>query len=498
MLRQISGRNAGIPRFSARFYYSFTAFLVAFRPINFKSVCTMPLRTLISKAQRQLGRFSRAQAGNVAITFAMATLPVIGGVGAAVDYSHANSVKVALQAALDSTALMLSKEAATDTSSQLQTNALKYFNAMFTRPESTNITISASYTTTGGSAVVVNGSVDVPTVFMGIMGYKKITVGGSSTAKWGSTRLRVALVLDNTGSMADDGKITALKAATKNLLAQLKAAAGTNGDVYVSIIPFSKDVNVGSSNYNATWIDWTDWNSNNQTCSGGGNGNGWGWGWGWGNGNGNGNNCTAANHNTWNGCITDRGPSSAPGNSTWDQVVTAPNGTTNSLWPAEQYDQCPVAMMGLNYDWTTMNSLVDSMTPNGNTNQPIGLVWGWQSLVGGGPLSAPAMDPNYTYQQIIILLSDGLNTADRWYTAQTPVDNRMVQTGNGSGTCANIKAAGITIYTIQVNTGGDPTSTLLQNCASDSSKFWMLTSSSQINATFNQIGTNLTQLRVAK
>ena len=42
----------------------------------------------------------------------------------------------------------------------------------------------------------------------------------------------------------------------------------------------------------------------------------------------------------------------------------------------------------------------------------------------------------------------------------------MVQTGNGSGTCANIKAAGITIYTIQVNTGGDPTSTLLQNCAS--------------------------------
>jgi hypothetical protein len=56
---------------------------------------------------------------------------------------------------------------------------------------------------------------------------------------------------------------------------------------------------------------------------------------------------------------------------------------------------------------------------------------------------------------------------------QTPIDNRMVQTGYGSGTCANIKAAGITIYTIQVNTGGDPTSTLLQNCASDPSKFFM-------------------------
>jgi hypothetical protein len=74
----------------------------------------------------------------------------------------------------------------------------------------------------------------------------------------------------------------------------------------------------------------------------------------------------------------------------------------------------------------------------------------------------------------------------------------MYQNGNGSGTCANIKATGITIYTIQVNTGGDPTSTLLQNCASDSSKFFLLTSADQIITTFQKIGTGLTKLRVAK
>ena len=65
-------------------------------------------------------------------------------------------------------------------------------------------------------------------------------------------------------------------------------------------------------------------------------------------------------------------------------------------------------------------------------------------------------------------------------------------------TCDNIKAAGIQVYTIQVNTGGDPTSTLLQNCASDSSKFFLLTSAGQMTATFNTIGTNLTKLRVAQ
>jgi Flp pilus assembly protein TadG len=457
---------------------------------------------MFATLRRQLGRFSGERAGNVAITFAFATLPVIGFVGAAVDYSRANAVKASLQAALDSTALMLSKEAATDSADQLQTNALKYFKSLYTPSNTTDVTVSASYTTSGGSQVVVNGTVDMPTVFMGIIGYKKITVAGSSTAKWGSTRLRVALVLDNTGSMAQDGKMDALKTATKSLLTQLKSAASANGDVYVSIIPFSKDVNVGSSNYNANWIDWTDWNSNNQTCSGGGGWGGWGWGWGWGNGWGshNGNNCSAANHNTWNGCVTDRNKTKVPG-TTYDYDQSAENpdpSKPDSLFPAEQYDACPVAMMGLSYDWTAMSTLVDSMTPNGNTNQPIGLVWGWQSLVGGGPLTAPLTSSNYTYQNIIILLSDGLNTADRWYNTQTPVDNRMVQTGNGSGTCANIKANNITIYTIQVNTGGDPTSTLLQNCASSTDKFFMLTSANQILSTFTAIGTNLTQLRVAK
>ena len=453
--------------------------------------------TLWKKLSRAVGRFHSDRGGNVIITFALATLPIVGTVGFAVDYSHANSVKAAMQAALDSTALMLSREAGIDSSSQLQANAQKYFNALFTRPEATNVTITATYTTTSGSQVIVNGAANVPTVFLGIIGYQNIPVTGSSTAKWGSSRLRVALALDNTGSMAWDGKMTALKSATKGLLTQLKNAATTNGDVYVSIIPFSKDVNVGSSNYNANWIDWDDWEDANgswQTTT----------------------TCTTrsrrgrsrcnstqtwvpANHNTWNGCITDR-------DRDFDQTVTAPNpadaslpiGQPSTLYPAEQYGSCPVQMMGLNYNWTGMNSLVDQMTPSGMTNQPIGLVWAWLSLVGGGPLTAPAKDSNYQYQDVIVLMSDGLNTEDRWYNSQTSIDNRMYQTGNGTGTCANIKATGVTIYTIHVNTGGDPMSTLLRNCASSTDKFWMVTSSSGLGTVFNAIGTNLTKLRVAK
>ncbi len=62
----------------------------------------------------------------------------------------------------------------------------------------------------------------------------------------------------------------------------------------------------------------------------------------------------------------------------YDTTNAAPSDGTK--FPAEQYFYCPVQLMGLSYDWTALNNKIDAMTPNGNTNQAIGLVWGWQSL----------------------------------------------------------------------------------------------------------------------
>jgi hypothetical protein len=191
----------------------------------------------------------------------------------------------------------------------------------------------------------------------------------------------------------------------------------------------------------------------------------------------------------------DRGDPTQPDPSNYDTNVVTPNSLlTPTLYPAEQYSACPQAAMGLSYDWSGMSTLVSNMQPNGNTNQAVGLQLGWLSLVGGGPFTAPAMDPNYTYQQVIILLTDGLNTQDRWYSSQSSIDARQQMT------CNNIKASGITLYTIQVDTSTppDPTSTLLQNCASSSDKFFLLTSANEIVATFNTIGTNLSRLYVSK
>jgi len=621
---------------------------------------------------RTLSSFVTARAGNVAITFAFASLPIIAFVGAAVDYSRANSVKAAMQTALDSTALMLSKEAATDTEDVLKANALKYFTALLNKSEAKDIAIHVAYGTSGGSNIAISADATLPAEFKKFIGLTDdFALKATSTVRWGVTRLRVALVLDNTGSMNDNGKIGALKTATQGLLSQLQGAVTTPGDIYVSIIPFVKDVNLGAPG--AGWVEpdyiyWgtaaqdpgltdnSSWDAQNGTCSntsynsdrnncvthgvcsggthstlngctshgvctvGGTNSNdvsqttcatrgacsitaynnnqsgctshsqcsntnyttqsnctgagtcsnnnytsqstctsggtcdiankttqstctnahhcvgasggtqtqcqnnhgtwaagvwtpgnytwtsaGYTWDagvwtpstftaytftpWVW----------THADHTTWNGCVMDRGTPTGPDLTyNYDTNAVLPDPTKpNSLWPAEQYGACPQGVKGLSYDWSAMNTLVNNMVANGNTNQAIGLQVGWQSLVGGGPFTIPALDSAYQYTQVIILLTDGLNTQDRWYSCPSNGPCPTID-GRQQLTCDNIKQSGVVLYTIQVNTGTDPTSSLLQGCASDQNKFYLLTSADEMTVTFQTIGTELTKLRVAQ
>jgi uncharacterized protein YegL len=275
--------------------------------------------------------------------------------------------------------------------------------------------------------------------------------------------------------MASDGKMDALKTASHNLLTQLQQAAVHPEDVYVSIVPFSKDVNFGADNYAQSWLRWDLWEEVNGSCSNTSYSNR--------------TSCqshskvwTPATHNTWNGCVTDRDQNFDTTNS------AAAVGSTQ--YPTEQYSSCSASLIPLTNDWTALNAKIDTMVPVGNTNQAIGLQVGWQTLTAT-PFTVPPVDPDYKYQTVIILLTDGLNTQDRWYTSQSSINTRQQKT------CNNIKEAGLTVYTVQVNTGGDATSTLLQNCASDPGKFFLLTSAGQIVATFGQIGTSLSKLRLA-
>jgi Flp pilus assembly protein TadG len=426
----------------------------------------------------QLMRFLRDRAGSVAPIIAGAAIPIVSLVGAAVDYSRANSMKASLQSALDSTALALTKKASGSTPEQFTTDATAYFNGVFKQPSAQNVQVTANYQSTPNPTIVVTASAAVKTMFLNIpgVGISQIPVAASATTSWSNARMRVALALDNTGSMAQSGKMAALKTATHNLLNQLQAAAQQDGDVYISIVPFSKDVNVGASNYNQNWINWQSWNAANGTCSN--------------NSYSTQSSCTShgktwtpATHTNWNGCVMDR-------DQNYDTNNTEPTtGNNSSKFPAEQYGNCPVQILPLTYDWTALHARVDAMYPAGNTNQTIGLQWGWQSLSMHAPLNAPPKDPNYQYKDIIILMTDGLNTENRWSQSQGAVDARTQKA------CDNIKAAGVTVYTVLVMAGN---ATLLQGCASDANKYFFVSDANQLITTFDAIGGQLAKLHLAK
>ncbi len=452
----------------------------------------MSVTAIFDRLRTAARRFAGADQGNIAVIFALAAVPIITLVGAAIDYSRANSARSSMQAALDSTALMVAKDL-TDgriSTSDVTTAARKYFAALYTNPDAQSVTINASYTqnTGNGSTIKVDGSGSVNTEFLKFASLDTLGFNLSSTSLWGTVRMRVALVLDVTGSMQNDGKMAALKPAAKALIDQLAALAKNPGDVYISLVPFAKEVNAGPGNYNQPWINWSEWDAVNGTCSNTSYKNS--------------SSCTAAgktwktnNHTTWNGCVTDR-------DQDYDTLNTTP--TINTSLPstrfyADQYDACPPQLMPLTYDFAALKNKVNSLVPNGGTNQPIGIAWGWQSLTQGAPLNAPAEDPNYTYQKVLIVMSDGLNTQDRWpsygngqvqFNGQIDARQRIQ--------CDNIKGQGITIYTMHVNTNGDPTSQILKYCASSSDKFSTVTSSTQIMTAFTSIGNSLSKLRVAR
>ena len=329
------------------------------------------------------------------------------------------------------------------------------------------------------------GSATIKTIFASLVGRPQIDVATSSEIVWGIKKLNIALALDNTQSMSSSGKMTALKQAAHNLLATLKTAERTPGDIKVSIVPFSADVNVGTGNVNASWIDWTEWNGANGTCSN--------------NNYHSPSECSAAgkvwtpapNHNTWQGCVYDRDPNNdvqntAAGDATATKYIAHQPGT----WiPFFNFfvSQCPTAMMPLSTDWTALNAKIDAMTPVGYTNVTIGLQMAWQTLSPVAPFNAPSPSPDV--DKVIILLTDGDNTQNRWSTTGSVIDARTQKA------CDNAKADNIKIYTVRVIEGN---AALLQNCATSPDMYYDVDQASELNGVFSAIAQKLATLRIAK
>jgi Flp pilus assembly protein TadG len=171
-----------------------------------------------------VNRFRRDQRGNIAVIFGIACIPVLSAVGCGIDYSEASRMKAKLQSAADAAAvasisknsqgwLAASQMTGNGAVTTAQTDAMNIFygniNTVYQQAANNGLfslnaaLTKATVTKTGvGLTSTVQFNATVPTTFMNVVGFKSLTVAGSSSA---SSSLPMYLdfyvMLDVSGSM---------------------------------------------------------------------------------------------------------------------------------------------------------------------------------------------------------------------------------------------------------------------------------------------------------
>lgn len=212
--------------------------------------------------KRLAARLRDDERGAIAVQFALLLIPIAILTFGLIDLSRASVQKRQLQDALDAATLMAARSTAT-TNADLDTIGDA---ALATEMAGLGVTLTAANSTfaLGDNNTVVGTiqNVTIKPIISNLWSNGDANVSASATVMRSVNKLEVALVLDNTGSMASPlgsgtKKIDALIDASKSLVDVLAAAAARASEtdaVKISVVPFSMTVNVGSTYQNESWM----------------------------------------------------------------------------------------------------------------------------------------------------------------------------------------------------------------------------------------------------
>lgn len=216
-----------------------------------------------------LARLARDKRGNVLAIVGAALVPLTIMIGSGIDLSRAYMAKSKMQSACDAASLAARRVLVNDTlSTAVETTGKEFFGFNF--PQGLYGTANFTPAVTKPSAGVIRVAADttIPTVVMKLFGFGSLPVAVSCEASLNFVNTDIVLVLDVTGSMAQqiDGvdKIDALEEAVLALydeLTPIQTQLKSQGlRLRYGIVPYSSTVNVGrllyakNANYVATSV----------------------------------------------------------------------------------------------------------------------------------------------------------------------------------------------------------------------------------------------------
>lgn len=445
--------------------------------------------------------------GSVAIIFALSLFVVIGGVGLSIDGARIYSADQRLQSAVDAAALAAARRAALAGSSA---EISATFSGFLAASESLRgITVrSATSDTSQPRRIAATVIGDVPTVIMPVFGFASVEIQANAVVEFGFTRLEVALVLDNTGSMAGM-KLDALKASANRLVDSLLDRSSQPGTIQFALVPFSDYVNVGLDKRGASWLSVpNDSATTVENCrdvrpevsrS----------------------NCRQVTYTYSNDGIPATGSYEACDVVYGSPVYTCTPSTSTSTWhgcvgsrnyplnirdgdygtpvPGVMDTWCGAPILPLTDDRSALHAAINGMSASGSTYLPPGIVWGWRVLSPDEPFAESAGVRNTPsgdrINKILILMTDGSNTKSPSYPSHNGSDVASANTLTMEA-CTAVKGADIKIFTIAFDVTDATVKNILRSCASTVGGYFDAGDAAQLDAAMQAIGQQLGALRL--
>ncbi len=493
-------------------------------------------------------RFRHGDRGAVLLIFTIFVVPLLLVVAVATDFAQMLVVKRQLTGGVDSAALTVAALPSLS-DAEAETKAEAYIRAHY--PEKIG-TLTGHTVKRADGVMDVTATAEVPTTFLRVAGYDKLTVTVSSQAIRQENKLEVVMVLDNSWSM--NSSMHALKTAANSLVDTLMGADASSESVRIGLVPFMGAVNVGAVR-GAWWLDEghpTPLNNENVSLAEGVS------------------LFTlfdaveASNPGiTWRGCVrarfephdvTDTPPDPAyvdintlftpffapdephgavndyihgadvqkdPGKYTGGKVTGNGNKNgPNAMCP-------PAAIQPLTNVKATITDAIAAMEPVGQTVIPQGLVWGWRVISPGEPFTQGVPYAQTDTVKAIVIMTDGDNQVcekqctprqielnESYFSAYGYTKQDVRHLGTDSlvalnaklqTVCENVKAVkrpdgrdAIAVYSIVFGTPSTTTQNLMRDCASDVSKYYTADTASELVAVFENIAAGLNRLRVSK
>jgi len=524
----------------------------------------MDKRHIFRSIGRALKDFRKNNRGVSAVIVAFLAIPIFGFVGLSVDLGRAYVLKSKLSTALDAAGLAAGRNIFSP-DAEIYADAQKYFDANFpsgymgTSPitmDSTTVTWDSDKET-----ISLAVSADMNTTFMNVLNHSTLTVGALTEIKRDNRGMELVLVLDNTGSMGSSlgsgTRLSELKTSANNLIDILYGTDETRDKLWVGVVPYTTQVNVGPQNINfMSNADRNNILSNSSSIFTADN-----------------NNNTALGRDVtgdsvndtvygWEGCVEMREdldggtkdvsddppandfiPYFYSSDEAYDERNKWVTNGVNSSGSRGPNKYCPPPILPLTAEKTTIKSAINSMVDDGATGIQVGMVWGWRAIsprwnnhwYDSSTLNLPvgytALPLNYGEEyidKVVILMTDGVNTLGTYgiyhaYARQKEVGIALGDSGfnplyhtSGEGVltenhndayyealddaktlaaCTAMKNAGIIVYTVLLINGN---SSMMSSCATSSKHAFVATSAADLADDFATIGEELSNLRLSK